>query len=62
MNVIKFEVGDILEMKKPHPCGERKFRVLRTGSDVRICCISCGRDVTLPRIKLEKNIKKVVIE
>ena len=62
MNVIKFEVGDVLEMKKPHPCGERKLRVLRIGSDVRVCCIACGRDMTLPRIKLEKNIKKVVIE
>ena len=62
MNLIKFEVGDTLEMKKPHPCGEHKFRVLRTGSDVRLCCTCCGRDVTVPRLKLEKNIKKVVIE
>jgi len=62
MNIIKFDVGDILEMKKPHPCGERKFRVLRTGSDIRVCCLTCGRDMTVPRLKLEKNIKKVVIE
>ena len=62
MNVIKFEVGDILEMKKPHPCGEHKFRVMRVGSDVRICCLNCGRDITLPRLKLEKNIKKVFFE
>jgi hypothetical protein len=62
MNVIKFDVGDILEMKKPHPCGGRNFRVLRTGSDVRLVCMECGRDMTMPRLKLEKNIKKVVIE
>ena len=62
MNVIKFDVGYILEMKKPHPCGEHKFRVMRVGSDVRICCLNCGRDVTLPRLKLEKNIKKVFSE
>ncbi len=62
MNVIKFEVGNVLEMKKPHPCGGNKFRVLRVGSDVRITCISCGRDMTMPRLKLEKNIKKVAIE
>jgi hypothetical protein len=62
MNVIKFEAGNILEMKKPHPCGEHKFRVLRTGSDVRLVCLGCGRDMTVPRLKLEKNIKKVVIE
>lgn len=62
MAAIKFDVGDILEMKKPHPCGEHKFRVMRTGSDVRIVCMNCGRDVTLPRLKLEKNIKKVFAE
>lgn len=59
MEIIKIEVGDILLMKKPHPCGEHKFRVLRTGSDIRIICCGCGRDVTVPRVKLEKNIKKV---
>lgn len=59
MNVIKFDVGDILEMKKNHPCGGNKMRVLRTGSDVRVVCTVCGRDMTLPRVKLEKNIKKV---
>jgi hypothetical protein len=62
MNVIKFEAGNILEMKKPHPCGERRFRVMRTGSDVRLLCLGCGRDMTVPRLKLEKNIKKVVVE
>ena len=62
MNVIKFEVGNILEMKKPHPCGEHQFRVMRAGSDVRICCVGCGRDVTIPRLKLEKNIKRVILE
>jgi hypothetical protein len=62
MAAIKFDVGDILEMKKPHPCGEHKFRVMRTGSDVRIVCMNCGRDVTLPRLKLEKNIKNVFTE
>lgn len=62
MNVIKFDVGNILEMKKPHPCGERRFRVMRAGSDVRLVCMGCGRDMTVPRLKLEKNIKKVAIE
>ena len=62
MNVIKFEAGNILEMKKPHPCGERRFRVMRTGSDVRLLCLGCGRDMTVPRLKLEQNIKKVVVE
>lgn len=58
-NIIKISVGDILELKKPHPCGERRFSVMRIGSDIRIICVGCGRDMTLPRIKLEKAIKKI---
>ena len=55
-------VGDIIEMKKPHPCAKTSvhFRVLRVGSDIRIVCTSCGRDLTVPRIKLERSIKRVL--
>ncbi len=60
MNIIKFSEGDTLQMKKKHPCGSEFFRVVRCGSDVRIICIGCGHDITLSRIKLEKNIKKVI--
>lgn len=61
MNIIKLEVGNVLEMKKVHPCGGALFEVLRTGSDIRVRCKTCGRDMILPRIKLEKNIKRVMI-
>ena len=54
------QVGDILKLKKQHPCGEKRMRVMRVGSDIRIVCLGCGRDVTVPREKLEKNIKKVL--
>ena len=60
MQIIKFNVGDTLELKKPHPCGGRLFTALRVGSEVRILCQCCGRDMTLDRIKLEKAIKTVV--
>ena len=60
MIIKKFEVGDILEMKKAHPCGSRQMKVLRVGSDIRVLCVGCGRDVTVPREKLEKNIKKIL--
>lgn len=62
--VIQILVGDVLEMKKPHPCSEGsvRFRVLRVGSDIRIVCLCCGRDLTLPRIKLEKSIKRIIRE
>lgn len=59
MEIPKIEVGDVLVMKKQHPCGSKSFKVMRVGSDIRIVCTSCGRDVTVPRIKLEKNIKKI---
>ncbi len=62
MDIIKFNEGDILLMKKPHPCGCFTFRVMRVGSDVRIVCTGCGHDVTVNRIKLEKNIKKVITD
>ena len=59
MNIPKFNKGDTLVMKKKHPCGSVLFEVLRVGSDIRIVCKGCGHDMTLPREKLEKNIKKV---
>lgn len=59
MHIIKIAPEDIVELKKPHPCGSKLFRVVRVGSDVRVICTGCGRDMTLDRIKLEKSIKKV---
>ena len=55
-----FQVGDILEMKKPHPCGSRRFLVLRSGMDFKIRCTGCGHEVMVPRVKAEKNIKKII--
>ena len=60
MSIIKIQVGDILELKKQHPCGEKRFSVIRVGSEVRIKCVGCGRDMTLDRIKLERAIRSVI--
>ena len=60
MKIVKLEVGDVVELKKPHPCSSSKFRILRVGSDVRLVCLGCGRDMTLERIKVEKSIKKLI--
>ncbi len=54
--------GDILLMKKPHPCGSKNFLVLRSGMDFKIRCTGCGREVMVPRLKCEKNIKKIIRE
>ena len=53
-------VGDLLELKKPHPCGGNKFRVVRVGSQVRMICLTCEHDMTLDRIKLEKAIRQIL--
>ena len=60
MPIIYFSVGDRLILKKKHPCSSNEFKVMRGGSDVRIICSRCGRDLTIQREKLEKMIKKVV--
>lgn len=52
-------MGDVLTMKKPHPCGSREFLVLRCGMDFRVRCAGCGHEVMAPRSKIEKNIKKI---
>lgn len=52
-------VGDILVMKKKHPCGEDRFLVLRSGMDFRIRCNRCGRELMIARAKCEKNIKSI---
>lgn len=53
-------VGDRLIMKKRHPCGNNAFLVLRSGMDFKIKCEKCGREVMLPRVKAEKNIKQII--
>ena len=55
-------LGDRLQMRKPHPCGNSEFLVTRVGADIRIKCVNCGREVMLDRVKIEKNIKKVLRE
>lgn len=60
--LVDIQVGDVLEMKKTHPCGEKKFTVLRSGIDFRLRCNNCGREFLIPRVKAEKNIKKVIRE
>jgi len=52
-------VGDVLLMKKNHPCGKNRFVVLRSGMDFRIHCMGCGHELMLPRLKCEKNIKSI---
>lgn len=56
----KFELGDIVQMKKQHPCGSYEWEVIRLGADIKIKCVGCGRLVMLPRVKFQKDAKKIV--
>ena len=52
-------VGDVLELKKQHPCGSREWQVLRVGMDFKLKCAGCGHELMLPRSKAEKNIRQI---
>lgn len=54
------QVGDVLILKKPHPCKSTEFKVLRIGMDFRLRCSGCGREMLLPRKTVEKSIKKII--
>ena len=54
-----FEVGDIVKLKKQHPCGSYEWEILRVGADFRIKCLGCGHQVMIPRKQIEKNAKEI---
>ncbi|WP_130836236.1 DUF951 domain-containing protein [Lachnoclostridium sp. Marseille-P6806] len=57
---MNIQVGDIVRLKKPHPCGASEWRVLRAGADFRIECRGCGHQLMLARPALEKRIREVI--
>ena len=57
---LKLALGDQVQLRKPHPCGGTEWEVLRVGMDIRLNCLTCGRLVLIPRVKLEKGIKKII--
>jgi len=56
----KFSLNDIVEMKKQHPCGTNKWKIIRMGADVRIKCEGCQHSVMIPRREFEKKMKKIL--
>lgn len=56
------QVGDILELKKTHPCGSRRWQVLRIGMDFKLKCEGCGHQLMIPRYKAEKSVKQIIRE
>lgn len=60
--VAQYFVGDIVQMKKKHPCGSTEWEIMRTGMDFRIKCLGCGRQVWLSRPAFEKAVRRVLQE
>ncbi len=58
--VEQFDLGDVVQMKKPHPCGSDRWKIIRTGADVKIKCLGCGRIVMLSRADFVKRSAKLV--
>ncbi|MGN1120827.1 MAG: DUF951 domain-containing protein [Eubacteriales bacterium] len=57
-----FHAGDVLNMKKNHACAKtaKQFLVLMAGSDIKVKCLACAREMIIPRVKLEKSIKSII--
>lgn len=55
-----YHLGDLVQMKKPHACGENKWEILRMGADIRLKCMGCGHIVMMLRSDFNKRLKKVV--
>jgi hypothetical protein len=57
-----FRVGQVVQMKKEHPCGANRWQITRMGMDFRIRCLQCGRSVLMPRRQFERRVKKILPE
>ena len=57
---VKYRVGDVVRLKKPHPCGGNLWSVMRTGIDFRVRCLKCGRVLLVPRPQFERSVRQLV--
>ena len=55
----RFDVGDVIKMKKPHPCGSHEWEELRVGADFRLKCMGCGHQIMVARRLVEKNTRQI---
>ncbi len=55
-----YDLNDIVEMKKAHPCGTNRWKIIRMGMDIKIECTGCGHIVMLPRREFERKMKKIL--
>lgn len=57
---LDLKIGDQVELKKQHPCGNKNFEIMRTGADFRIKCLGCQKQIWIPRTELERRVKKII--
>ena len=55
-----YDLHDVIEMKKPHPCGTNSWEIVRMGADIRLKCTGCNHLVMMPRREFERKMKKVI--
>ncbi len=58
-HLYQFQVGEVLTLKKKHPCGSERWEVRRIGADIGLACLKCGHLVSMPRRQLEKAVKSI---
>lgn len=56
----QYQIGQVVRLKKGHPCGSDLWRIIRVGMDFRIKCVNCGRSVMLPRTRFERRVKQIM--
>jgi hypothetical protein len=56
---LEYEIGDVVRLKKPHPCGSSEWEILRVGADFRLKCMGCGHQVMVTRKLVEKNTREI---
>ncbi len=61
-NQKQFDLHDVVEMKKPHPCGENRWKIIRLGMDIRIKCLKCEHSVLIPRKEFSRKVKKIILK
>ena len=57
---VKLYLGDVVELRKPHPCGANRWEIIRLGANVKLKCLGCGRLVMLPRSRLQRRIRRFI--
>ncbi len=60
--MLNYEVGDIVSLKKGHPCGENKWEIMRTGVDIKLKCLGCDRQIWVTRMEFEKRVRKILVD